>query len=53
MTPEEICAKYTFSDFFHFATEEEKRIVMLAVIREANEEQRRFMEEGKRLALNK
>lgn len=43
MTPEEICAKYTFSDFFRFATEEEKRIVMLAVAREASEEQRKVV----------
>ena len=44
MTPDEICIKYTFSDFFHFATEEEKRVVMLAVAREASEEQKRLVE---------
>ena len=43
MTPKEICAKYTFSDFFRFATEKEKRIVMLAVIRESSEEQKEVM----------
>ena len=43
MTPKEICAKYTFSDFFRFATEEEKRVVMLAVAREASEEQKRLV----------
>ena len=43
MTAEEICEKYLFSDFFHFATPEEKATVMLAIAREANEMQRKEM----------
>ena len=37
-------SKYTFSDFFTIATKEEKEELILEVLREANEEQRKLME---------
>lgn len=49
MTPSSICAKYTFSDFFHFATPEEKKIVFLACAREASIQQMKVIEEARKM----
>ena len=41
----QICAKYTFEDFFRFATPEEKKIVILTLAREAWKEQEEIIRE--------